>query len=73
MGDGKFLGWLQNNQGWLGQTASNLIGSIGSNQNQVQSELNFVEKGKKTDQTQNTLLYVIGGAVLVLFLFTRKK
>jgi hypothetical protein len=73
MGDGKFLGWLQNNQGWLGQTASNLIGSIGSNQTESQNDLNVVEKGKKTDQSQNTMLYLIGGVVLVLFLFMRKK
>ena len=73
MGNGKFLGWLQNNQGWLGQTASNLIGSIGSNQTESQNDLNVVEKGKKTDQSQNTMLYLIGGAVLVLFLFMRKK
>jgi hypothetical protein len=74
MGDGKFLNWLGNNKDMLGQFAGNVIGSIGSGQKPAASEdVTLIEKGKKTDTKQNYMIYIIGGAVLLMFMFMRKK
>lgn len=71
---GNFADWFNQNKDWLGKTAGDVLTHVGQGQDNSQQVIPVIEKNKKDDAKQNTMIYIIGaGLVVLLLIFMKKK
>ena len=71
---GGFADWFSQNKEWLGKTAGDVLSHVGQNKDNSTEVVPLMEKNKKDDSKQNTMIYIIGaGLVIVLLMFMKKK